>query len=175
MVSFICGFTLRVSAFIPSTKLLYHQAKERDPPSKMMLLRWVHKDHIAMVMTSLKMTEPKFSLARNIIVWKSEEVSKWIFRKIQQALEKGQSKNKCLISSSVSSTHNTQQYESRCIFFLLSMDLVLSLSLKRSQKKNLCVCWALEIQIHLYRIDAGRVSRKLWYALQLWKIVDPQI
>ena len=64
-----------------------------------------------------------------------------IFSRSQLSLAKGQSMNKCWQVSSSEVLQRTQRKESSCIFFLLSIFLVLSLSFSSNQKNTLCFGW----------------------------------
>jgi hypothetical protein len=59
---------------------------------------------------------------------------------LQQFFAKGHWKNICHSFSSDWNKHNSQSYESRCIFFFRSIPLVFSLFFKNNQKKTLCFC-----------------------------------
>jgi hypothetical protein len=58
--------------------------------------------------------------------------------RLQQFLAKEHLKKRCLKVTSRCSKHSSQSKESRVMFFLRSMPLVLSLFLSRSQKNTLC-------------------------------------
>jgi hypothetical protein len=53
---------------------------------------------------------------------------------LQHCLANGQLRNRCAEVSSVLKLHTTQLYDSSCMFFLLRISLVLSLSFRSNQK-----------------------------------------
>lgn len=98
--------------------------------------------------TSLNTALPKDSLATISMSKGCRFRFQLIWRLFQQFWLRGHSKNRWKLVSSTPELHNTQLKSSKFLFFLLSMLRVFNLSLRRSQKQNLCFPKLLEFHSH---------------------------
>jgi hypothetical protein len=127
-------------------------------PSKIILFLDFHITQQAVITNSPKMLFPKSVLACSIISRGSKSQFYEMERRFQHAVLKGHSKNKWKLLSSEPVLQRTHMQSSNYIFFFVNRFLVLSLSLRRSQKKKKCAYQGLAARTLIFLVLVVQVQ-----------------
>ena len=132
-------------------------------PSKILAFLRFQISHAAIMKISVKKVTPncRRPYCRRVCI--SFELPQSIPNFCQQAAAKGQSKKRCLRSSTTPALHITQWlFGWTWKFLLCSISLVFSLSMRISQAKNLSLGVHLDFQTHLKVLGSIRCLKASW-------------
>jgi len=140
-----------------SLRAALQSAREQALLSKIIPFRAFQIIQQAVMRISLKIWLPNVVRAWMIMSKGCMDSVQWMPIEFQQSELKGHSKKRWKLDSSMLVLHKTQELSSKNMFFLLKRFLVFSLSLIRSQAKNLCSPRLPDFQIQVKRGEASMV------------------